>query len=272
MATYIIGDVQGCYAELQALLNIINYNPAKDRLGFTGDLVNRGPDSLNTLRFIKSLNDPIVVLGNHDFHLLALASNRVTFNGEHTLHQVLEAPDCKSIIDWLRQQPLIYCDTELNFCVVHAGVPPQWSLTSAIDYAAEVEVQLQNENYESFLAELYGDQPTEWSENLVGMPRFRYIVNAFTRMRYCDPAGKLDLQTTSARSAPPGMHPWYHWYQEAPTRILFGHWAALEGRCEQPHCKAVDTGCAWGGGLTAYRVEDDRRFYMPSMVSLSKSF
>ena len=263
MSTYIIGDVQGCFSELQALLNIINFDPAKDRLGFTGDLINRGPDSLNTLRFIQSLNDPIVVLGNHDFHFLALAGGQMIYEGNHTLQPLLNAPDCLILADWLRQQPLIYYDASLEFCVVHAGIPPQWSLISALDYAAEVEVQLQSDDFSSFVKTLYGDEPIEWTENLSGMSRLRYIVNALTRMRYCDYKGKLDLVNKNNYNHKPGLHPWFYWYELSP-QIIFGHWAALGGRCFKPKCVAIDTGCAWGGGLTAYRVEDGRRFYMPA--------
>lgn len=264
MSTYIIGDVQGSFAELQALLNIINYDVRYDRLAFVGDLVNRGPDSLNTLRFIKSLKDSIVVLGNHDLHLLALASGEVGHNGQHTLSAVLNAPDKNELITWLRHQSLFYCDFDLNFVLVHAGLPPQWTVMQALDYAAEIEIQLRGDQYAFFLKSMYGEHPEEWSANLQGEARWRYIINAFTRLRFCSREGKLDLKNKTNYSKDPQLAPWFNWYRQ-PETVYFGHWAALDGYSAIPRCIALDTGCAWGGGLTAFRLEDRRRFYMPAI-------
>lgn len=269
MSTYIIGDVQGCFAELQALLNIINFDVQYDRLCFVGDLVNRGPDSLSTLRFIQSIKNSIVVLGNHDFHLLALASGEVKYEGNHTLKAVLTAPDREPLMAWLRQQPLLYYDEELDYVLVHAGIPPQWSLMQALDYAAEVELQLRANDYATFLKAMYGDYPEEWSDSLQGHARWRYIINAFTRLRFCDANGHLDLKNKTNHNCNAKLRPWYHWYQQ-PQTLFFGHWAALEGHCPAIRCEALDTGCAWGGGLTAFRLEDKRRFYMPAIQPKKK--
>jgi len=257
---YIIGDVQGCYKELQHLLDVVDYNPNKDRLGFVGDLVNRGPQSLETLRFIKSLNNPLVVLGNHDLHLCAMAEDIVPRNSDSSLNAILDAPDKDELMTWLRQQPLIHYDSDNNFLALHAGVPPQWTIEQAVSYAREVENELRNKNFKAFLSKMHGNEPSEWNENLTGADRLRYIVNALTRIRFCTADGKLDLTNKTDTPTNPKYKPWFEWRENDNVDIIFGHWASLEGRCNKPGFYALDTGCVWGNKLTALRVEDKRLF------------
>lgn len=266
MATYIIGDVHGCYAELQQLLTLISFNPEQDRLGFTGDLVNRGPDSLAVLRFIKRLSHPMVVLGNHDLYLLVIGYGLIEYNGAHTLNPILRAPDRFELLDWLRQQPLALYDAKFNMLLVHAGAPPQWTLSALLDNARQVEAQLRSPDFLNNLRELEGDQPLVWRDQLIGADRMRYIMNALTRMRFCTREGTLDLKNKSSQSTDPNrFRPWFEWYTEQP-RVFFGHWAALAG-AGHPRCEALDTGCVWGGSLTAYRLEDGQRFAVPGKRS-----
>ncbi len=265
MSTYIIGDVQGCYVELQQLLTLIGFNPQQDRLGFIGDLVNRGPDSLLVLRFVKKLANAWVVLGNHDLHLLALGYKVVSYRGSHTLDQVLNAPDKNELLEWLRHLPLMRYDAQFDAILVHAGVPPQWTLAEAQLCANQVAEQLSGSNFLECLRHLYGMQPLKWQNNLSGWDRIRYIVNAFTRMRFCTQEGTLDLTNKTIRSVDPiHLRPWFEWYHRS-HRVLFGHWAALEGKTSNPLCEALDTGCVWGRSLTAYRLEDHRRFSVAAL-------
>lgn len=256
MATYIIGDVQGCFDQLQALLKKIQFNPDQDRLGFTGDLVNRGPKSLETLRFIKSLDDPIVVLGNHDIFLLALAYGFFEPKLTTLLDEIIQAQDSNELLTWLRQQPLIHYDPKLSYVLTHAGIPPQWSVEQAVNYGKEVHNALRHDTFLDFLGVLEGDEPTIWKESLTGWDRLRYIVNAFTRMRFCTQTGELEFSAKMTTSPDPArFKPWFDWYQPS-VDIIFGHWASLEGHCDNPKCYAIDTGCVWNNTLTAIRVED----------------
>jgi bis(5'-nucleosyl)-tetraphosphatase (symmetrical) len=269
MATYFIGDVQGCYAELQLLLELIHFNPQEDRLGFAGDLVNRGPRSLEVLRFIKNLGNAYVVLGNHDFYLLAIGYGAVEYHGGHTLDAILQAPDKFELLDWLRRQPLVIYWENFNAILVHAGMPPQWSLSQVLANAEEVSLQLKGEDYLNCLRnlEFHRNAIEKWDENLSGSERTRYIVNALTHLRFCSSQGDLDLSNKSAYSKDSQIYrPWYEWYH-LPHQVFFGHWAALEGRLQHPLCHALDTGCVWGGSLTAVRVEDNRRFSVPALGS-----
>lgn len=272
MSTYIIGDVQGCFQELKQLLQVIKFDPAKDRLGFVGDLVNRGPNSLEVLRFIKSLPEPMVVLGNHDLYLLILGYELMPADSyEHTLHPILEAPDKIELLDWLRHRSLMHLDTKTQSLLVHAGLPPQWSVAQSLVHAKEVEAVLQSNHYQDFLGNLFGDDPLVWNDQLQGQDRLRYISNAFTRMRFCDDKGNLDLKGDgNISSNPHRFHPWFN-YRDHKTdqlNILFGHWAALNGHCDAAGCYALDTGCAWGYSLTALRIEDKKRFSTPCISSL----
>jgi bis(5'-nucleosyl)-tetraphosphatase (symmetrical) len=272
MSIYAIGDVQGCYDELQELLALVKFDPAQDTLWFAGDLINRGPHSLQTLRFIKSLPRAVVVLGNHDIHLLALANGH-PFR-QHTLHEVLAAPDCQELVDWLRRQPLLHYDAGLGYVMTHAGLLPQWSLAAAAGYAKELEAVLQRDDYATTLEHLYGNQPDCWEETLAGWGRLRFIMNAFTRMRFCTPHGKLDFGNNGPVGTQlPGYYPWFELPRDADTelKIVFGHWAALAGVTHNSRVFALDTGCAWGGSLTAMRLEDSQRFSVRSKMVKVKS-
>jgi bis(5'-nucleosyl)-tetraphosphatase (symmetrical) len=264
MATYLIGDVQGCFKELQQLLRLVDFNPQQDRLGFVGDLVNRGPQSLEVLRFVKSLNAPMVVLGNHDLYLLILGYGLMPADAyQHTLYPILEAPDRLILLDLLRQQSLVYHDATSSILLVHAGIPPQWTITQSIQYAAEAEKVLRSSDYANFLKNLFGNDPGAWHDDLRGQDRLRYIVNAFTRMRFCDKQGHLDLIAHGNISSDvTRFQPWFNFRdpQQDQIDIFFGHWASLNGQCPQPHCYALDTGCVWGHALTAIRLEDKKQF------------
>ena len=270
MSTYIIGDVQGFYQELQALLKLIQFDPLRDKLGFVGDIVNRGPNSLEVLRFIKSLPAQMVVLGNHDLYLLIIGYGLMSPDiYEHTLHSVLQAPDKMELLEWLRERPLIYYEKNKNALLVHAGIPPQWSIKESIQHANEVSATLRSSQYEDYLANLFGNPANQWKDSLNDQDRLRYISNAFTRMRFCSVQGALEFETTG-KSSTNELKPWFKWRdsQKDNTDIFFGHWAALNGKCNVPHCYALDTGCAWGHRLTAINLETKERFSV-SCYSLS---
>lgn len=271
MATYAIGDIQGCYDELQALLTLIEYKPEHDQLWLAGDLVNRGPKSLEVLRFASKTPNVICVLGNHDLHLLALAHNLFPKHKSHTLDNILNAPDCQELIDWLRHQPLLYHDPLLNYTMVHAGLAPQWTLTQAKEHAAEIETVLRSDHYSELLANMYSDEPSQWDNQLSGWPRLRLIINYLTRMRFCDAKGKLDLhEKGTLDTLDANKIPWFQipWRANKDTNIIFGHWAALLRKNDQvlksdslaPHLYALDGGCVWGGDLIAMRLEDCQFF------------
>jgi bis(5'-nucleosyl)-tetraphosphatase (symmetrical) len=260
MATYAVGDLQGCLEPLQCLLKQVAFDPARDKLWLVGDLVNRGPQSLETLRFLYSIRDSLVcVLGNHDLHLLAVGHNIERLKKADTLREILDAPDRPELLDWLRQQNLMHYDEQRNIALVHAGIPPQWSLRKALKCAAEVEEALRDDNrITPYLDGMYGNEPTKWNNDLTGVERLRVITNYFTRMRFCTSEGKLDLKGKEGiDTAPLGYAPWFK-YKERKTKglkIIFGHWAALEGRCDEPGFFALDTGCVWGGAMTLMNVD-----------------
>lgn len=262
MSTYCIGDVQGCYKELCQLLKLIKFTPQKDTLWFVGDLVNRGPNSLEVLRFVKNLPNKIVVLGNHDLHLLNYYNNVVDFEANH-LEQILQAPDAPELIEWLRKQPLLYYDKNLEFVLVHAGIYPDWTLEEALIYANEVENVLRSKNYLEFLQHMYGNKPDSWSNQLQGWERLRFIINAFTRMRLVDKENRLDFSHVGTlETSPSGFIPWFSAKNRKTinNKILFGHWAALKGKVNIKNIYALDTGCVWEGSLTAMRLEDRKLF------------
>lgn len=264
MATYAIGDIQGCLEPLQCLLKKINFNPAKDKLWLAGDVINRGPDSLATLRFLYKLRDSItLVLGNHDLHFVAVYYGLRKAGKNDTLDQLLIAPDRADLVYWLRQQPLVHHDASLGFTMVHAGIPPQWSLEQALIRSREVEQVLQSDAPEYLLENMYGNSPARWHDDLQGAERLRVITNYFTRMRFCSAEGELELQTKeSADAAPIGFAPWFSLAgrRMRNEKIIFGHWAALEGRANTKNIYALDTGCVWGGELTALRLDDEVLF------------
>ncbi|WP_047289584.1 symmetrical bis(5'-nucleosyl)-tetraphosphatase [Pseudomonas protegens] len=264
MATYAVGDLQGCLEPLQCLLEQVAFDPARDRLWLVGDLVNRGPQSLETLRYLYSIRHSLVcVLGNHDLHLLAAWRNVERLKKSDTLREILEAPDCEELLQWLRQQKLMHYDEARNIAMVHAGIAPQWSLKKAQKCAAEVEEALRDDNLlDPFLDGMYGNDPAKWDSDLKGVTRLRVITNYFTRMRFCTSDGKLDLKSKEGLdTAPPGYAPWFS-HKERKTRdlkIIFGHWAALEGRCNEPGIFALDSGCVWGGAMTLLNVDSGTR-------------
>ncbi len=272
MATYAVGDLQGCLSELENLLELVSFSPPEDRLWLAGDLVNRGPQSLEVLRYLRALGDNVVaVLGNHDLHLLAVASGSRAAKKKDTLTSILEAPDREELLDWLRQRSLLVHDETLDTVMVHAGLAPQWDVAQAKAAAREVESTLRSEKAADFFAEMYGNEPNLWTPDLSGFARLRFITNSLTRIRYCTSRGELDL---SAKQ-PPGKHhesltPWFKVKNRASsdTRIVFGHWATLQ--MERPlspkhNVRHVDTGCVWGGPLSALRLEDDKLFQVPSL-------
>jgi len=270
MSTYAIGDVQGCYQELQQLLADISFDPNQDTLWFAGDLVNRGPHSLDVLRFIKSLPHKIVVLGNHDLHFLAVAYEALPLKKHDTLQDVLNAPDCIELCEWLRKKPFVHHDDKLGFTMVHAGIPPQWTVQQAVNYSHELEAALRGDEFKEFFQHMYGNKPSHWNDDLSGWKRLRLITNYFTRMRFVDEEGRLELDTKSGLdSQPEGYFPWFSipGRQHKNDKILFGHWAALEGKVNEPNVFALDTGCVWGGKLTALRLDDLTWFSVESQTS-----
>ncbi len=257
MATYAIGDIQGCYDPLMHLLDKIKFDSTKDTLWFAGDLVNRGPDSLATLRFIKNLGKTaICVLGNHDLHLLALSQGNLKHQYDDGLKNVLEAKDGEELIDWLRQKPLFYYSKKKQFAMVHAGLLPQWNLKQALAYNQEVTQILQNTaDFKQLCQQIYGNEPAIWSDKLVGIDRIRCIINSFTRLRYCTPEGQMSMKENGAPGTQPkGLYPWFDIQRHsADIRIVFGHWSTL-GYYHQKNIWAIDSGCLWGGQLSALRI------------------
>ena len=249
MSLFAIGDLQGCAASLDQLLARL---PGDARLVFVGDLVNRGPDSLGALRRVRGLGErAIALLGNHDLHLLAVAAGIRPMHDEDTMRDILEAPDAAELIDWVRARPLAHAEEGALF--VHAGVLPQWDLPQTLALAGEVEGRLRAGDYRDFLATMYGNRPLQWHPELQGADRLRCILNALTRLRFLSLDGAMDLKLKgSVASAPPGWVPWFDHPQRATrgTPIVFGHWSTL-GLMQAADAIGIDTGCVWGGKLTA---------------------
>ncbi|MDN3546260.1 symmetrical bis(5'-nucleosyl)-tetraphosphatase [Kinneretia asaccharophila] len=257
---YLIGDLQGCCDAFERLLATLDFSPSRDRLYLLGDLVNRGPASLATLRRLQGLGGAATcLLGNHDLHLLAMAAGvRKPHKGD-TAQEILSAPDREALLDWLRQQRMA-CFAQ-GWLMVHAGVLPAWSTEQTLDLAAEVEALLRGPELAEFLPQMYGNEPERWDEGLRGVPRLRCIINALTRLRFCDAQGRMDFKTKDgADAAPPGYMPWFDvpGRRSAGTPIAFGHWSTL-GQLLRPDLAALDTGCVWGGQLSALRVDGGRR-------------
>ena len=267
MATYAIGDVQGCYPELQRLLDKLRFDPLQDRLWFTGDLVNRGGQSLQTLRLIHELRESAVVtLGNHDLSLLAIAQRKpdaqARVNPE--LREVLFADDAPVLFEWLRNQKLLHHDEQLGWTMVHAGLAPVWTLRQAQRAAQEVERELSSPRHPRLLKNLFGNRPAVWSSRLQGIERFRATINTLTRMRYCDVNGRIDFDAKGTPgSQKPGLYPWFATpgMRRRETRIVCGHWSAL-GRFAGLGVYTIDTGCVWGGQLTALRLDGEEPQYI----------
>lgn len=268
MATYAVGDIQGCCAEFRQLLDLMRYDPSADQLWLVGDLVNRGPDSAGVLRLVKSLGDAaITVLGNHDLHLLAVAEGAVEPHRSDTLGDILAAPDRDELLAWLRAQRLLH--VEGNYVLVHAGLLPDWGVARAQQLAREVEAALHGPQYRKFLAHMYGNHPDHWDDGLSGYKRLRVITNALTRMRICTPQGGMEFKFKGlVQDTPAGYLPWF----EVPGRasagatVICGHWSAL-GLKIAPNVIALDSGCLWGGPLSAIRLEDRKLFQVPCSAS-----
>lgn len=259
MATYAIGDVQGCFDELQALLEQLDFSK-RDQLWLVGDLVNRGPKSLEVLRYVRGLGKrAVVVLGNHDLHLVTQHEGFAKPRKDDTFTDVLEARDRDDLVDWLRKRPMMHADNE--YAMVHAGLLPDWSVRKALKLGGEVEAALRAPSYRKFLANMYGSQPDEWSDSLKGWDRLRVIVNAMTRMRFSTPRGKMDFKAKGAK-APKGYRPWFELRPKEKQTLVFGHWSAL-GLKVTKRVAALDSGCVWGGKLTAMRLEDRRLYAVP---------
>jgi bis(5'-nucleosyl)-tetraphosphatase (symmetrical) len=259
MAVYAVGDVQGCAAELEALLEALAFDMRHDRLWFVGDLVNRGPRSLDVLRRVRALGDAaITVLGNHDLHLLAVARGASRpRRADASLAQVLAAPDRESLLDWLQSRPMLHHDAAIGVTMIHAGLPPQWDLATAQGCAAELETALRGERSGELFQQMYGDGPARWSESLDGVVRLRFITNCLTRLRVCERNGSLRLDYKGpAERLPEGLVPWFRAPQRRSRelRIVCGHWSAL-GLHEEAGVLLLDTGCVWGGALTAQRID-----------------
>lgn len=265
MSTYVVGDIQGCLSALKCLLEKVNFDPARDQLLLAGDLVARGEDSLGTLRLIYQLRDCTrAVLGNHDLHLLALAAGAAPLREkERDLRAILDAADRDTLLGWLRHQPLALELPQHHSVLTHAGLPPGWSVAQTLARAAEVEAALRGAEADDFYRTMYGNTPRGWSDELSGNARLRVITNYLTRMRFVDVDGALDLTSKGEADAPPaGFVPWFLHpaRQDTEMRVLFGHWAALAGNVPaSANVAALDTGCVWGGRLTALRLEDNQR-------------
>lgn len=264
MATYIVGDLHGCFDEFQLLLKKGNYDPKQDELFVTGDLVARGKDSLACLRFVKDpANNTKMVLGNHDLHLLStlLGIKRVKPNDK--VEPIFQSEDRLELQNWLRNQPLVIQHPTHKFLLVHAGISPEWSLSTTLHCAKEAEAVLQSSEYANYIAQMYENSPQRWSDDLQGIERWRYIINVFTRMRFCYTDKRLDFECKlPIEEAPKELIAWFEsdnpLYKE--QNIIFGHWASLMGKCPIPNIYALDTGCAWGNDLTMLRWEDKQIF------------
>ncbi len=263
MATYVIGDVQGCYDPLRRLLDKLNIDLTQDQLWFAGDLINRGPKSLETLQFIISLGDNArSVLGNHECHFLATARGYKKPHRSDTFAAILASDNAEELIQWVRSRPFFYTDKKLGYSMLHAGVPPQWSLSDVKQYATELETVFQGDHLDDFLANMYGSEPSLWTPKLIGNERLRFIINCFTRLRYCNLDGRLNLNVKGMpKPQEKNLIPWF----QAPNRqtvnekIIFGHWSTL-GLHQENNTTCIDTGCLWGGQLTAIKLGEPEQF------------
>jgi bis(5'-nucleosyl)-tetraphosphatase (symmetrical) len=261
MSTYVIGDIQGCHGAFLDLLDAVAFDPAKDKVWITGDLVNRGEDSLAVLRWCRERDHCVVaVLGNHDLHLLAVAQGFVPPHRKDTLDLILAAPDRDDLLTWLRHRPMLH--REGHWMMLHAGLAPEWSADQALMHAAELEIALRGTKWRQFLKHMYGNEPRRWNPNLIGQDRLRCIANVLTRSRYLHADGSLEFQhKLGLAEAPADLIPWFDFpgRRAKDVRILFGHWSTL-GLVLRDDVIALDTGCLWGGALTAFRLEDGRCF------------
>lgn len=269
MATYLIGDLQGCRHELDYLLAEVGFNASRDELWLTGDLVARGPDSLGCLRRVQALgNAATTVLGNHDLHLLAVAEGLFAPKVDDKITPILSAADRGDLLYWLRHQPLLAEHSEHGFVMTHAGIPPQWDIAQARNAARWAEAELQSSQYAIRLKQMYGNEPTWWHEELSEIDQLRFTVNGFTRMRLCHSDGRLNLEfKRKPVEAPTDLYPWFKLRQDRQDPpLIFGHWAALEGRCDATDVHALDTGCVWGGSMTLLCWETQELIVAPCPV------
>ena len=263
MAIYFVGDIQGCFSELTALLKQVKFNKKNDELWVAGDLVARGPDSLATLRFIKSLGKKAkVVLGNHDLHLLATYAGIKTVKKNDLLDELLAADDIEELMDWLARQPLLQKLPGEEVYMSHAGIPPEWDIETAIEQAEIAHKYLCSKKRNKWLARMYGNEPASWHKAKTKTERFRYTINALTRMRYCYLDNSLEFDCKKPpQEAPDKIQPWFNLSQVINNTVwIFGHWAALMGKCSHPNVYALDTGCVWGNHLTLFRWDDKKIF------------
>ncbi len=270
MATYVIGDVQGCCDSLEALVAQLSFSPKRDRLWFVGDLVNRGPKSLKTLRrIISAERRAISVLGNHDLHLLALAAGARASQPMDTISGILRAPDAKDLIDWLRKRPLAHAEGKT--LMVHAGVMPNWTLRQTMAYAQEVSARLRSQHWADFLHEMVNQTKPHWADGIRGQKRMRAILNALTRLRYISADGQAEFKNKLAPSQTPNLTPWFDvpGRKTEKNRIVFGHWSTL-GLVVRPNLVCLDTGCVWGRQMTAIRLEDQKLFIQNSLEGPAK--
>ncbi|MDP2714496.1 symmetrical bis(5'-nucleosyl)-tetraphosphatase [Rheinheimera sp.] len=261
MATYVIGDLQGCYDVLQRLLQRISYDPTQDKLWFCGDLIARGPQSLQCLQFVKSLGDNAVcVLGNHDLHFIACYYGFNSVKAKDLLQPLLDSPQLDELVQWLRHLPLLYISPDQRYLLVHAGLAPQWSLNDAITLTNEVQ-QLLRDDPQTLLGVMYGNQPDSFAAGLSAEQRWRFTVNSCTRMRFCREDGTLELKEKGHPRYQTALVPWYEFWRNKPhPELFFGHWAALNGYSPVADIHALDTGCVWGNALTAYCIETQQRY------------
>ncbi|NNE37162.1 MAG: symmetrical bis(5'-nucleosyl)-tetraphosphatase [Gammaproteobacteria bacterium] len=271
MATYVIGDIQGCRQEFEDILESISFDSGSDKLWLTGDIINRGPDSLGALRLAKHYN-VLSVLGNHECHLLAVANDVTNAGKKDTLQAIINADDGEELLDWIRHFPLIHHNADLGFTMVHAGLHPQWNLSQSLQLSHEVETVMQSDNFTGLLANMYGDTPDQWHDELNGWERLRCIINYCTRSRYYKLSGKINLKDKGPPgSQKDGYYPWYSIEERkmANNSIVFGHWASLHDgdprQFESYNIYPLDTGCVWGRKLTALRLEDKCIFQVPSI-------
>lgn len=277
MSIYAIGDIQGCYDELMALLKLIEFNDQEDQLWFTGDLISRGPKSLETLRFVRDLNlrqKAWMVLGNHEIHLLAThyLPNLSKIQEKHSeFLEILNAPDCDLLCEWVRMQPFFLENKDLGYVLTHAGIFPKWTIENTKIYANELEKKLQEGDLIDFFSNIYGDFPDQWSDQLSGWDRYRFIINALTRMRFCTQEGRLDFDFKGrVGSQAKELLPWFKIPQvfENSVKVLFGHWAALKGITDCANIFALDGGCVWGGELIAMRLQDQKMYKVPCHLTV----
>lgn len=263
---YVIGDLQGCYAAYLQLLKTLDFDPVQDKLWFAGDLVARGEDSLNTLRHVKVLCEQgaaATVLGNHDLNLIAVWRGAAKLKNKDKTAPIFAADDCDELLEWLRRQPILAYPDE-HTVLVHAGIPPHWSIEAAAGYAQQLEAQLQSNlnQLDQLLPNLYSKEADEWHAGIEGFTKMRAIANYFTRMRLCKQDGSLEFSFSAGldEAMPTDFLPWFEWQVPRTRKILFGHWAALKGEIDLPHARALDGGCVWGNYLLAYRLGDGKVF------------